>query len=138
MSIGNDGGRPAMYETPEALTIAVDEYFKYILGESHEDESLVKIWDRYPEPPTVTGLALFLGFSDRQSLYDYQNRPEFSCIIKKARTRVEHGYEKSLSGDKPTGAIFALKNMGWKDKSEVEQTVLTSQIFKIGDTEITL
>ena len=35
---------------------------------------------------------------------------------------VECEYEKRLAGQSPTGAIFALKNMGWKDKSEVEQS----------------
>lgn len=44
-----------------------------------------------------------------------------------------------LFADKPTGAIFALKNMKWKDKTEVDNTVhINEQIFKIGDTEIKL
>jgi hypothetical protein len=29
-------------------------------------------------------------------------------------------YEEQLSGTAPTGSIFALKNMGWKDKTETE------------------
>ena len=35
-----------------------------------------------------------------------------------------------LSGEKPAGAIFALKNFGWTDKSEIEQTIK-------GDLQIT-
>ena len=35
---------------------------------------------------------------------------------------VEHGYEKDLRSDKPTGSIFALKNMGWVDKQEIDHT----------------
>lgn len=33
---------------------------------------------------------------------------------------VEMAYEHKLSTSNVTGAIFALKNMGWKDKSEMD------------------
>ena len=70
--------------------------------------------------PTITGLALHLGFMDRQSIYDYQEKEEYTCAIKKARLRIESNYETNLSGGAPTGSIFALKNFGWKDKIEQE------------------
>ena len=69
---------------------------------------------------TITGLALAVGFADRQSLYDYQARPEFSGVVKRARTVVENDYEKRLGLSSPTGAIFALKNMGWSDRQSHE------------------
>jgi hypothetical protein len=98
-------GQPAYYSTPEKMQAAIDAYF-----------------DMPKCPNTITGLAYFLGFADRQSLNDYQERPEYSFIIKRARARVEMAYEEKLSGQNVTGAIFALKNMGWKDKTEVEQS----------------
>lgn len=102
-------GRPRIYETPEELQGAIDAYFLQIKVDK--------------EPATVTGLALSLGFESRQSVYDYEENGEFSYIIKNARLRVECEYEKRLStAQSPTGAIFALKNMGWKDKSEQEIT----------------
>lgn len=124
-AIGNNGGRPAIYETPEALISACDEYFEYIKGEAaknKDDEIDYDRWVREPEPATVTGLVLFLGFSSRQSLDDYAKKEEFSDIIKKARLRVENKYELKLHGTTNTGAIFALKNMGWKDKIETGLT----------------
>jgi len=134
-SVGNTGGRPPKYETEEELIAAVDAYFEYVEGEKHEEEIEVKnpktgkkekvkveLWDREPEPTTVTGLALFLGFCSRQSLADYEKVEKFSYIIKKAKMRVEFGYEKALQTQSPAGPIFALKNMGWKDKQEFEQT----------------
>ncbi|GAB2539957.1 terminase small subunit [Rufibacter soli] len=134
-AVGNNGGRPPHYDTPEQLMEAVDGYFVYIEGEWHEVEVEVKdpktgkkskrkekVWDRLPEPATITGLALYLGFGSRASLDDYEKREEFSYIIKKGRARVEHGYEKALHMQSPTGAIFALKNMGWKDKTETDLT----------------
>jgi hypothetical protein len=126
------GGRPPIFATTEELQLEVEKYFIYIDGEFHEEEvdvfdrkskqtKKVKtvVWDRKPEPPTITGLVLFLGFVSRQSLLDYAKRgDEFSDIVKRAKCRVEHGYEKALWGDTPTGAIFALKQMGWSDKQE--------------------
>lgn len=130
-AVGNNGGRPPLYETPQDLLLACDEYFEYIKGEKGTEEidnaktgkkETNEYWVRYPEYATITGLTLFLGFSHRQSLDDYEKKQEFSDIIKRARTRVEHEYEKKLHDDKNTGAIFALKNMGWKDKTEVENS----------------
>lgn len=112
-------GRPMMYETVEELQSAIDEYFEVkcaptIIGDSDK-------WQQ--NPPTVSGLALHLGFADRQSIYDYKEREEFSCTIKRAITRIEEYAEKQiLSGGQATGAIFWLKNKGWVDKVVNENT----------------
>lgn len=99
------GGRPPKFDTPELLKQACDEFIA-----------------NNPGKLTITGLAMWLGFCDRQSLYDYEKRPEYSCIIKEARLAVENDYELSLRTQSVTGAIFALKNMGWKDKVQQEIT----------------
>lgn len=99
-------GRPPMFATEQELEEKVNEYF----------DGLGK------EPPTITGLALHLGFSSRQSFYDYEAKEEFAYTIKRARLRVEHEYEKCLHRKVPIGAIFALKNFGWTDKTEVTAT----------------
>lgn len=136
-AIGNTGGRPRIYDDPDELAREVDAYFVYCEGESHEEEITIKdpktqknkkvktlVWDREPEAHTITGLCLYLGFGSRSTLDDYEKRgEEFSYIIRKAKMRVEHRYEKGLQGVTPTGAIFALKNMGWKDKTESDQNV---------------
>ena len=93
-------GRPRVYDDAESMQKDIDGYF----------ETETKL--------TVTGLALALGFESRQSLYDYEENNDFSYIVKKARLRIENGYEKRLHEQACTGAIFALKNMGWKDKTE--------------------
>lgn len=115
-------GRPPIFETPDELQSAIEQYF-----------------DEKKEFVTVTGLAYRLGFESRQSIYDYKERPEFSYIIKRATLWIESMYEAKLSGNNVAGSVFALKNMGWRDKVEtgitnnagddVEQVV----IFKIPD-----
>lgn len=74
-------------------------------------------------PVTLTGLILSLGMHSRESLDEYGRRPEFSDSVKRAKLYVECEYEKRLAGNNATGPIFALKNFGWKDKQDIDQTV---------------
>jgi hypothetical protein len=103
-ALGNQGGRPPKYDNPIELEAKCIEYFTKCI----EDE----------EKATITGLTLFLGFCERSSLDNYARKEEFSHLIKRAKLTVENSYE--LSGS--TFDMFALKNMGWKDKTEVEST----------------
>lgn len=119
-------GRPPIYSTPDELEAAILDYFEpetTITEPTKSGDDVVIATGREPRKNvTITGLAYHLGFESRQSFYDYEEKPEFSYIIKKARLRVEMSYEERLSQQSPTGAIFALKNMGWRDKSEVENS----------------
>lgn len=75
-----------------------------------------------PEKPTVTGLAHFLGFVSRQSMYDYQKRKNSSYTVKRAILFIESLHEERLYGNSPTGSIFWLKNRDWRDKQETEHS----------------
>jgi hypothetical protein len=76
------------------------------------------------DKPTMCGLSLHLGFSGRESLNDYGGySPEFFALIKSAKHKVEASYEKFLLSQSVTGAIFALKNMGWADRQEINQNI---------------
>ena len=102
-------GRPAMYDNPEEMRVKIEEYFNKCISENKHI--------------TITGLCLFLGFESRQSFYDYGKKEDFAYIIKKARLMVEHGYEiGAMDARNPTFHIFALKNMGWSDKQEIDHT----------------
>lgn len=114
-ALGNTGGRPPMFETVEQLEERITEYFD-LLNSQDSDGDFIST------PPTVTGLALFLGFAQRKSLLDYKNKEEFCNTIKRAISCVELAYEQRLSANNPAGAIFALKNLGWVDKQEIDQT----------------
>ena len=106
----NKTGRPSLWVNPEVLSKLVDSYF--------EQE----------KQPTLSGLALALDIS-RSSLYNYGEKDEFLHIIKKARARVEHAYEKLLLySPSPTGVIFALKNMGWADAQKIDHSTLGKEL----------
>lgn len=124
-------GRPLKYKTAEEMQTAIDSYFDMFQpipmidasGKPFIDNKGNQIYDL--NPPTLSGLSLHLGFADRQSMYDYQNRnDEFSCTIKRARTRCEQWVEHNgLSGNTPPAmAIFMLKNYGLTDKQEIEHS----------------
>ncbi len=122
-ALGNDGGRPAFFDSPEEFRDRVVEY----LESYHSDEKNPLIGYK----PTTTGLALWLGFKSRQSLYDYKEKKEYSYIIKKALLFIEMEYEQLLESKGSTGAIFALKNMGWSDKSLLDMNANHSGEIKI-------
>lgn len=105
-------GRPRIYSTAEEMEAEIEAYI-----------SSCKAND---EKATITGLAYHLGFESRQSIYDYKEEGEFSYIIKRALLFIESKYEQALHGNSVAGPIFVLKNMGWKDKTEVEKSVTGS------------
>ncbi len=115
----NKVGRKLVFSTPEELQAKVDEYFDKPVDTRTvyvgADKTPIKV-----SVPTITGLALFLGFDSRQSFYDYEKREEFSYTIKVARLRIEREYEQLLQWGNVTGAIFSLKNLGWKDEHTTE------------------
>jgi len=127
-------GRPLLFSTPEDLQSAIDEYLTVgvkqktvIVGKGENlKEVIIPV-------PTISGLCYYLGFESRQSFYAYEQRPEFCYTIKRARLFIEQEYEEMLAVGNTTGAIFALKNFGWTDKTEVESTgeVQHNVTFKI-------
>ena len=115
LKVFEKAGQPPKFKTEKELHKKIVEYFKEV-----KEDKEAKI--------TITGLALFLGFESRQSFYDYEDKKKFSYTIKRARSIIEQYYEHSLMSINCTGAIFALKNFGWKDKSVIEQTVTTFDV----------
>ena len=98
-------GRPPIFKSPKDMQDLINDYFNSVEKETDL---------------TITGLVLHLGFESRQSFYDYEKKENYSYTIRTARLRIENSYEKSLRKDGRTGDIFALKNFGWKDKSEID------------------
>lgn len=110
--------RPPVFATPEELQKKVDEYFKKWYRKKKIQTSN---WEIEIPAITTTDLALYLGFESRQSIYDYTKKTKFSYIIKRALFFIEREYEERLLFSQNTsGAIFALKNMWWKDQTAVE------------------
>lgn len=129
----NKVGRPPMYKTAKEIQKKIDEYFEECKGKPFYDENGVLVRDKYGfpvyegvRPPTITGLALALGFTSRQALLNYQAKEEFVDTIMRAKTKVEcYAEERLFDKDGANGAKFSLANNfdGWKDKKEIEADV---------------
>lgn len=123
-------GCPPMYKSVEQMQEKIEEYFELCEGEPFYNEHGVPlvtdkgylIYKIEPKPPTVTGLALALGFASRQALLNYQGKDEFNDTITRAKSRVEE-YAESRLFDKEgsNGAKFSLANNfeGWREKQDV-------------------
>lgn len=103
-------GRKPAYSTPFQMQKVICEYF---------DECYLR-----KAAATIGGLALALGIS-RQQLRRYESKTEiYRALIKTAKRFVENSYEELLihgKGSTP-GVIFALKQLNWTDKQEIEYT----------------
>ena len=127
-------GRPPIFKDPEEMQQIIDAYFDKCKPELEKDAEgrvlttakgvpIIKL-----NPPTITGLALALGFNSRGTIYEYENKnDEFSDTVKNARLRCENWVEVALlSGTvAPAAGIFPLKNYGWKDTQSHEITDMT-------------
>lgn len=91
------------YETAKDLRRAVNAYF---------DEA-----DEVTAPYTIAGLCLHIGYT-RDMFLRNSHSTELGEILSQARLLIEQQLETRLAtSGKPTGAIFALKNLGWSDRS---------------------
>lgn len=132
----SDAGRPPVYKTPEEMQIKIDEYFERCAGETLVNADGDTVYDKHgrpiiinDKPPTITGLALALGFNSRTSLLNYAARDgkegeaekPFLNTITRAKSRVEEYAEMRLfDKDGANGAKFSLANnfKQWKEKPD--------------------
>ncbi|MBP6889608.1 MAG: hypothetical protein KBC19_03410 [Candidatus Moranbacteria bacterium] len=108
----NDTGRPKKFLSPMELEKQGMEYI--------DDCRTSK------KPITITGLCLWLK-TTRDTLMEYQREKEFSDTIKRLKLHAENYAEEYLynpNGRAVVGAIFALKNFGWKDTHVIESNII--------------
>lgn len=128
------GGRPPMYSKKEEIEYKIEDYFKKCEGEMAKDADGNPLLDKWgniiyigKKPPTVTGLALALGFNTRLALLNYQGKPEFENTITRAKAVIEqYAEERLFDRDGVNGAKFSLANnfKNWTEKQQIESTNL--------------
>lgn len=119
--------RHLRWESPEALKKKIDEYFEDCKGQPYIKEDGEALVDRNGEiiligkhPPTMAGLAHWLGFADRNSLLQYKARKQFTEIMCEARLRIEqYAEERLFDRDGAKGAEFSLRyNFKWAQEEQ--------------------
>ena len=123
-------GKTPRYKSAEEIQVKIDEYFEECKGtllRDHNGDPILTRWgdpvflDR--RPPTITGLALALGFKTRTGLLRFQAKKEFMDVILEAKSRVELYNEEMLyDRDGAKGAMFNLSRnfRGWKEEKQDE------------------
>ena len=115
-------GCPRKYKSVKQMQEAIDAYFESCKGEPIIGDDGQPLMDKYgnvilihAKPPTVTGLALALGFTTRLSLLNYQGKREFVNTVTRAKSRIEEYAEGRLfDRDGQRGAEFSLRcNFRW-------------------------
>lgn len=119
----------------------IDKYFDDCEGEPLLDPDGEPMYDKAgnmiiknARPMTITGLALAIGFNSRQSLLNYQEKPEFVDTITRAKARIEqYAEERLFDKDGANGAKFSLANnfQGWKEKKEIEADVSNRFVINV-------
>lgn len=131
-AIGNNGGRPPLYEESDELFAKISEYIDFEDANSGGGKHGK---GKY----TLEGCALYLGFCSVQSLYDYEKRnEEFSYVIKRFKLWMQDYHVKGLKwGGTAYGSIFWLKNKSdYKDEVTQHQiqtiTTVTPKVISTG------
>jgi len=97
------------FRSKAPLVELIESYFNKALSNS-------KLKTKQHDPPTITGLALHLGFKSKEEFDRYEIKGIFGARIKQARFRIMAYYESRLHYPAPAGAIFALKSMCLQEK----------------------
>ena len=113
---------------PSEMSDKIKDYFKTCGHKKMEDIDGVKMKDGFGNqryelvPPTICGLALALGFATKQEMWEYMSQDgQLNRLVKRAHLMVEEFSERMITaGRGMAGNVFKLKNLGWKDKFEVE------------------
>ena len=129
--MANKKGRPPKFETVKEIDDKVEQYFEACKGKVLKDVDGNPVLNKYglpviidASPPTVTGLALALGFTSRRQMLEYQAKPGFHNTITRAKSKVEEYAESRLfDREGANGAQFSLRcNFGWSDKPVNDDT----------------
>lgn len=113
-------GRPPVFESPAEMEKKANAYFRKCKGQIQKDKKTRRpILNKWGEvvvvgqrPPTMTGLALALGFNSRTSLLNYEGKNEgFREVLQRAKAQIEQYNEERLyDRDGNRGAMFNLQN----------------------------
>ena len=110
LSLGGKVGAPAYYLTVDEFNRRANDYALNVKN--------IEVSGK----PCISGLAMYMGFESKQSLYDYGKRKKFSYSVSHMRQYIENAHENRLYGERPQGAIFALSCMGWHATTETINT----------------
>ncbi|MGN6639060.1 MAG: terminase small subunit [Mucilaginibacter sp.] len=113
------------FSSARELNQLITQFFQEVDNSQTETEEVAdksksasKAVSRELDSPTITGLALRLGFNSLNEFEEREANGKYASILKRARLRIEAAYEKKLHFHSSSGAVFALKSMGWGETAD--------------------
>ena len=112
------GDAPAQFDSVRKIETRINAYFKKCMGEMLVDEETGRVTlDKKGKPvyantrpPTLSGLALALGFTSKAEMLGFQGKPEIEAAIMRGRSRIEQYAEEQLFDKEcSAGAKFVLE-----------------------------
>jgi hypothetical protein len=107
------------FHNKKELVPLIDDYFSKTIDNT--DSTTLNY-------PTISGLATHLGFRSKDEFDLYESKGMLKNYLKMARLKIMAYYESRLLLPSPTGAMFALKSMGWDDKAEKAENITAIRI----------
>lgn len=125
--------RPRKIQSVDQMEELIDEYFLDICGYKIIGDTIIY------EHPTITSLALHLGFTSRQSLLNYEGYgPEYKRVLQMAKLFIESRIEQGAMTGKLNAHHCTLNlknNFNWKEKNELEIGNAPDRKFNINFTK---
>ena len=119
-AIGNNGGQPPIFKTPQELHDKIAEYLNYEDGMKKPDQYSKMGKGIY----TLSGCALFLGFASKSSMDDQAKRDEeFSNVISRFKLFMVHWNEQKMywGGTYPAAQFWLRNHGGYTEESTQNQ-----------------
>ena len=92
----------------------------------YSDEQIQQILSDFDAYIDSESIPIAKEFASRNKLeyHDLFNYEEFNSLAKRCSQKKEAGLERAMLNNdvNVTGAIFSLKQLGWRDKHEMEHT----------------
>lgn len=115
---------PVKFSSSAAFQQRVDNYFLQFCTDAPPS-------DKKADAPTFCGMILYLGFTSREEFAVYEQQGRFAEAARKARLQIEAEYEKRLHLSSPTGAVFALRSMGWGGDQHIGPISINQPVLQI-------
>ncbi|MCC8409777.1 hypothetical protein LJ707_12630 [Mucilaginibacter sp. UR6-1] len=115
---------PVKFSSSTAFQQKVDNYFRQFCTD-------IPPTDKKADSPTFCGMILYLGFTSREEFGIYEQQGRFAETARKARLQIEAEYEKRLHLSSPTGAVFALRSMGWGGEQPYGSVSINQPLLQI-------
>ncbi|MDJ0513027.1 MAG: DNA-packaging protein [Methyloceanibacter sp.] len=116
-------GRKPIFETPEALWDACEQYFQWVHDNPLWEAKPFKVGETVEITPlpkmramTIGGLCIFLDI-DRSTWFDYQNRKDYTKVTTRAEEVIRSQKFEGASADLLNANIIA-RDLGLADKQE--------------------